>query len=113
MGENGSMKREEAWKAVIDLATGKGPETDKLNEMNASGELDEEGLHSVRAAMIASRCALIAGLSAGQYEGAPLSMILGTWAGICLNSEMESVAVVLDLGAMLARMAGDDDPVMQ
>jgi hypothetical protein len=89
---------EQLWAEISDLAEfGDGPLSNDVRKMNVESaakhgqEPNEAGLEYIRAAMIAARCADLASFCEGPYKGAPMSMIMGRWAELCLQSEIQTV----------------------
>lgn len=115
MCENCIVIREQMWAEIRDLLNYhrpvKGPMSqsmyDHLEQAKENGLSEDEAamlVDEMRAELIAVRCAFIARtLPDSQFQGMPPSIVLGAWAGTCMQGE--SIASIL---GTLMRLGGDE-----
>lgn len=126
MCEQCDKVREDSFAEIRDLLNFnralKGPASEELaariEEARTMGmELPEEGtlefsrfMDSVRAEMIAVRCAIIAKSAPDTFSHeAPCSMILGSWAGKIFQIESAAMLAESGLGSILGMLLGNND----
>jgi len=90
------MDKQEIWGEIRQLVLGEGPiieEIDKqVHEAEIEAECDfSEQREGLIAQMVAIRCAAITQEVEGQFQGAPIFIILGSWAGEAQQHEQKAM----------------------
>jgi len=91
------------WGEIRQLVLGEGPVVEAVDRATHDAEQEagcdfSEQREGLIAEMIACRCAAIVQRVEGPMQGAPLFIVLGSWAGMAQQTEQEAVQQAL--GAM-------------
>jgi hypothetical protein len=90
------QKKDRIWAEIRQIVLDEGPTPESIDENMAESGIDPECREALISQLIAHRCAEIAALSAGPFQGMPLPLVLAAWTDFTMNVAVEQMREMAD-----------------
>jgi hypothetical protein len=90
------QKKDRIWAEIRQIVLDEGPTPEEIDANMIETGIAPECREALISQLIAHRCAEIAALSAGPFQGMPLPLVLAAWTDFTMNVAIEQLEKLTD-----------------